>query len=78
MTSDDLRETIARLRQEWRDVRCAAENRKKAILSITDGKRPERRDKEWRLLRKRMKSIAVRLRHLERKLNRKSAHEKKK
>lgn len=77
MTSEELRETIARLRHEWRVIRSAAENRKKEILEMSDRDRAERRDREWRLLRKRMKSLTVRIRHLERKLNRKIAYEKK-
>jgi hypothetical protein len=77
MKDDDIRKAIALLREEWRRARDEKLSRKRELVAGAADIEAVRRDRRYRAFRKEQRRCAARLRHLERRLNRKLAHEEK-
>ena len=72
MGADELRTA----REEWRAAREGKLSRKASLLAERKDVAEVRRDRAYREWRKRQRRAAVRIRHLERRMNRKRAGEK--
>ena len=75
MDIQELRKAIEGLRGEWRAVRIRRLVRKSELLAAGKDAAGARRDREVRELRRLQHRIAARILHLERRLNKKRAHE---
>lgn len=68
--TEALRKDIQRLREEWRKIRAAKLKRKTELQTSKYDKNKIRRDKVYKSLRKKQHRISVRIKHIEKKLNR--------
>jgi hypothetical protein len=77
MNQEQVRKDIARAREEWRINRDGKLSRKRELLAGSGDTAAVRRDRVYREFRKRQRHCAAIIRHLERRLNRTLAREKK-
>lgn len=77
MKVEELRKTIALLREEWRKARDGKLSRKHELAAGAADIAAVRRDRRYRSFRKAQRRTAALIRHLDRRLNRKLDREKK-
>jgi len=77
---NELKESAARLRSLWSDVRGKRIQRKGLLLNEGIAVGDIRKDKEYRALKKAQRRLGVRIRHIEKEINKRisQSHEKEK
>ncbi|MDY6970390.1 MAG: hypothetical protein SVR08_17310 [Spirochaetota bacterium] len=68
-----LKHDLHNLREEWRDIRDKKLRRKEELLYIGTDKNDLRRDRAYKELKRGQQQLSNRIKHIEKKLNRKIA-----
>ncbi len=75
MKKEELEKEIAYARNEWRAVRSDRLSRKKELVMTGGDMNAVRHDRQYRALKKRQRRFALRIMHLERRMNRMRSRE---